>query len=86
MHVFLYEVQSWQRQASIVIQGILNLIAQRDQQTTIEIAKDSKILAEDGRRDNISLKAIATLTTFFLPGTFLACEYNPTSYLDCRTF
>ena len=68
----LYETQSWQRQASIVVQGIFNLIAQRDQKTTIEIAKDSKILAEESRRDNISMKAIAAVTMSFLPGTYLA--------------
>ena len=81
-----HEAASWQRKASIVIQGIFNLIAQRDQNTSISIARDSKILAEQSqtiayesrilaeksKRDSASMKAIAAVTMFFLPGTFVA--------------
>lgn len=80
------DAAAWQRKASLVIQGIFNLIAQRDQNTSISIAKDSKILAEqsqkiayesrilaeESKRDSASMKAIAAVTAFFLPGTFVA--------------
>lgn len=83
------EAASWQRKASIVIQGIFNLIAQRDQSMSISIAKDSKILAEqsqriaheskilaeESKRDSTSMKSIAAVTMFFLPGTFVAVCY-----------
>lgn len=82
----LQDAESWRHKASIVIQGIFNLIAQRDQNTSIGIAKDSKILAEqsqkiayesrilaeESKRDSTSMKAIAAVTMFFLPGTFAA--------------
>jgi hypothetical protein len=38
----------------------------------MEIAKDSKELAEASKRDSTALKIIALLTTLFLPGTFIA--------------
>ncbi|KAL9623305.1 MAG: hypothetical protein Q9160_002412 [Pyrenula sp. 1 TL-2023] len=80
------DAAAWQRKASLVIQGIFNLIAQRDQNTSIGIAKDSRILAEqsqkiayesrvlaeESKRDSTSMKAIAAVTVFFLPGTFVA--------------
>jgi len=83
------EAASWQRKASIVIQGIFNLIAQRDQNMSISIAKDSKmlaeqsqriaheskVLAEKSKRDSTSMNSIAAVTIFFLPGTFVAVCY-----------
>jgi hypothetical protein len=38
----------------------------------MEIAKDSKELAEASKRDSAAMKIIAVLTTIFLPATFLA--------------
>jgi len=85
----LQGIVSWQHKASIVIQGLFNLIAQRDQKTNIAIARDSKILAEqsqkiayesrmiaeESKRDSTSMKAIAAVTICFLPGTFVAVSH-----------
>ncbi len=68
----LHEVDSWQQKASIVIQGLFNLIAQRDQNVNIGIARDSHTLARESKKDNTSMKAIAAVTMCFLPGTFAA--------------
>jgi len=68
----LHDAESWQKKASILVQGIFNLIAQQDQNTSIGIARDSKTLAEESKRDSTSMKAIAVVTMTFLPGTFAA--------------
>lgn len=68
----LHEAESWQKKASILVQGIFNLIAQQDQNTSIRIARDSKTIAEESKRDSTSMKAIAVVTMTFLPGTFAA--------------
>jgi len=67
-----HEAESWQKKSLILIQGIFNLIAQQDQITSIGIARDSKALAEEGKRDSTSMKAIAIVTMTYLPGTFAA--------------
>ena len=38
----------------------------------IDVARDTKKLAQDSKRDSTSVKAIAAVTTFFLLGTFAA--------------
>jgi len=68
----LHDAESWQKKASILVQGIFNLIAQQDQNTSIGIARDSKTLAEESKQDSTSMKAIAVVTMTFLPGTFAA--------------
>jgi hypothetical protein len=81
----LREAESWQKKSSILIQGIFNLIAQQDQNTSIGIARDSKILAEESKRDSTSMKALAIVTMAFLPGTFSAvCAFSPDSCTSHR--
>ena len=65
--------------ASTVMQGLYNHIARNDQRINIELAKDSKRIAEisqkvatDTKRDSSSMKSIAAVTMIFLPGTFTA--------------
>ena len=81
---------SEQQKASIQIQGLFNIIAQREQGLSRQIARDSlrqteaslqlgeatRWIAEDSRRDNTSMKAIAAVTMFFLPGTFVASLFS----------
>ncbi|KAL3459984.1 hypothetical protein BJX64DRAFT_290636 [Aspergillus heterothallicus] len=38
----------------------------------ISLAQDSKELAAASKRDSSAMKIVAVLTTFFLPGTFMA--------------
>lgn len=58
--------------ASIQLTVIFNLIAQHDQNLNIAIARDSRTLAVESKRDSSSMKTIAAVTMFFLPGTFIA--------------
>ena len=73
------EAASLQSRASIQIQGLFNIIAQREQELSRELTKASlqlgeatRQIAEDSKRDSTSMKAIAAVTMFFLPGTFVA--------------
>ncbi|KAK0516427.1 hypothetical protein JMJ35_001030 [Cladonia borealis] len=80
------EATSWQQKASIQIQGLFNIIAQREQelgrklasdslrltQASLELGEVTRQIAEDSKRDSTSMKAIAAVTMCFLPGTFAA--------------
>ena len=80
------EANLWQKKASIQIQGLFNIIAQREQELGRKLASDSlrltqaslelgeltRQIAEDSKRDSTSMKAIAAVTMCFLPGTFAA--------------
>ncbi|KAL7819818.1 hypothetical protein V8C26DRAFT_29103 [Trichoderma gracile] len=51
---------------------LFNLIAQSDNLINVGLAKDSKEMAVASKQDSSAMKIIALLTTFFLPGTFIA--------------
>lgn len=68
----LDRTESARHKANIIIQTLFTLMTQRDQNIGIQIATDSKTLAEKATRDSTSMKAIAAVTMCFLPGTFVA--------------
>lgn len=51
---------------------LFNLLAQSDNRINIGLAQDSKEMAIASKQDSSAMKIIALLTTFFLPGTFIA--------------
>jgi len=51
---------------------LFNLIAQRDANLNITLAKDSRTLASASKRDSSSMKTLAAVTVTFLPATFVA--------------
>lgn len=55
-----------------MFEQVFNLIAQLDGMVNIGLAKDSKEIAAASKRDSSAMKIVAVLTTFFLPGTFVA--------------
>jgi hypothetical protein len=60
-----HDILAWLSTATFQLQGVLNLISQKDAHISIQIAKETK-------RDSSSMTAIATVTMLFLPGTFTA--------------
>jgi len=68
----LNDAASWQQKSLILVQGIFNLIAQQDQNTSIGIARDSRLLTAESKRDSTSMTVIAIVTMTYLPGTFVA--------------
>ncbi|KAL6823922.1 hypothetical protein V8C40DRAFT_246843 [Trichoderma camerunense] len=51
---------------------LFNLIAQADSLINVSLAQDSREMAVASKQDSSAMKIIALLTTFFLPGTFIA--------------
>ena len=49
-----------------------SLVAQIDSQSNLDVAKNSASIARASKRDSSAMKAIAVITAFFLPGTFIA--------------
>lgn len=77
--VRLDDARRLQKDSEMLLQTIFTLISQQDQELSIQIARDSRTLAEQTTRDSTSMKAIAAVTMFFLTGTFVAVSLNPTS-------
>ena len=63
---------AYQARADVQIQLFFNLANQGDNRTNLEIAKSTKSLAEESRKDSSSMITIAVLTMVFLPGTFIS--------------
>ncbi|KAL2864027.1 uncharacterized protein BJX67DRAFT_229958 [Aspergillus lucknowensis] len=55
---------------------LFNLITQNDSLLSTSIAQDSREIAAASKRDSSSMKILAFLTTFFLPGTFVATFFS----------
>ena len=68
----LDEGETWKHKASILVQTVFTLTTQRDTGISIQIAQDSRTLAQKATRDSTSMKAIAAVTMCFLPSTFVA--------------
>ncbi len=78
-----YDSSSWLDTARFLLQGVLNLAAQRDSAINIELAKDSRRIAEDSKRDSTSMMSLAIVSMFFLPGTYTGVSLDlpsPRSY------
>lgn len=61
------------KQRAIVQQtALFQLLAQKDQQSGLQIASDSRVVALETRKDGSSMKTIAVMTLMFLPPTFIA--------------
>lgn len=68
----LDEAETWKHKATILVQTVFTLTTQRDTGISIQVAQDSRTLAQKATRDSTSMKAIAAVTMCFLPGTFVA--------------
>ncbi|KAH0558726.1 hypothetical protein GP486_004630 [Trichoglossum hirsutum] len=59
---------------------LYNLIAQRDSELNISVARDSRWIASASKKDSSAMKTIAVLTLVFLPGTFVASIFSSTIF------
>ena len=55
-------------------------MAAKDSKVNISLAETSAVIAKESKKDSSAMKAIAVLTMFFLPGTFLAVSLSPPSH------
>ena len=65
-------ISNYQKLTNIRINLFFNLASQADSRTNLDIARNLKAIAEETRKDSSSMITIATLTMFFLPGTFVS--------------
>jgi hypothetical protein len=78
------EAESWKHKAGILVQTVFTIATQKDQEISIQIAHDSRTLAQKATRDSTSMKAIAAVTMCFLPGTFVAVSLNASWLLQAN--
>lgn len=70
-------ISNYQRLTNIRINLFFNLASQADNRINLDIARNSKAMAEETRRDSSSMITMATLTMFFLPATFVCVSCCP---------
>ena len=61
-----------QERTQTQLQVVYNFMSQKDNLVNIEVAADSRKIAQASKRDSSAMKSIALLTMVFLPGTFVA--------------
>lgn len=61
-----------QNRITLQLNVVYSLVAQRDSRSNLDVAKNSASIARTSKRDSSAMKAIAVITAFFLPGTFIA--------------
>ena len=60
------------QRALIQQSAVFHVVAQRDQGSSLEIARDSQMLAVQGKRDTVSMETMAFLSMLILPAGFTA--------------
>ncbi|KEZ38818.1 hypothetical protein SAPIO_CDS10860 [Scedosporium apiospermum] len=74
--------KAWQHQANALIQGLQNVITQKNQDSTLAIAHESRRIAEASWKDTTSVTAITLITMLFLPATFMATLFSAKFFED----
>lgn len=65
-------MSNYATRTNIRVNLFFNLANQGDSRINIEIARTSKAIAAETKRDSSSMITIAAVTMFFLPGTFVS--------------
>ena len=61
-----------QNRITLQLNVFYSLVAQRDSRSNLDVAANSASIARASKRDSSAMKAIAVITAFFLPGTFIS--------------
>ena len=61
-----------QNRITLQLNVVYSLVAQRDSRSNLDVAKNSASIARANKRDSSAMKAIAVITAFSLPETFIA--------------
>ncbi|KAM3505030.1 hypothetical protein MY11210_008130 [Beauveria gryllotalpidicola] len=64
------------KRVDIQINALFNLMMQQDNSNGIELAKSSHQIARASYRDSSSMKTLAIVTMFFLPGSFVSAMFS----------
>lgn len=71
MQTYRRRVANYNMRTSIRINMFSHLATQADSKVNLQIASTSQKIAEESRRDSLSMITIAAVTMTFLPGTFV---------------
>jgi len=69
-------VSSFRERTQLIIHFLFSIDSQVNNQTNLEIAGTSSIIAKEAAKDNASMITIATMTMLFLPGTFVSAIFS----------
>jgi hypothetical protein len=72
LEALILSAETYQARMSNQLTLVPSLFSQEDQSIGIDIAKASKSIALESRRDSSSMKTLAVVAIVFLPGTFIA--------------
>jgi Mg2+ and Co2+ transporter CorA len=72
LEALILSAETYQARMSNQLTLIPSLFLQEDQSIRIDVAKASKSIALESRRDSLPMKTLAVATMVFLPGTFIA--------------
>jgi Mg2+ and Co2+ transporter CorA len=72
LEALILSAETYQARMSNQLTLIPSLFLQEDQSIRIDIAKASKSIALESRRDSLPMKTLAVVTMVFLLGTFIA--------------
>ncbi|KAK3338606.1 hypothetical protein B0T25DRAFT_426744, partial [Lasiosphaeria hispida] len=65
-----------QQRVQVQIAALFHLIAQQDNAIAFETASATRSIAKDSLRDSSSMKMLALVAMFFLPGSFVAALFS----------
>jgi len=65
-----------QQRVQVQIAALFHLIAQQDNAIAFETANATRSIAKDSLQDSSSMKMLALVTMFFLPGSFVASLFS----------
>ena len=65
-----------QQRVQVQIDALFHLIAQQDNAIAFETANATRSIAKDSLQDSSSMKMLALVTMFFLPGSFVASLFS----------
>jgi hypothetical protein len=69
-----------QQRVKSMVQEVYNLIQQRDSAVNIDLAAQSKLVAERSHSEALAMRTISILTMLFLPATFVAVSLREPSH------
>ena len=66
------QMEAVQKRMQVQISVLYSLVSQRDNRVNIELAQDSRKIAQAAKKDSKIMKVIAALTLIFLPATLIS--------------
>lgn len=76
LHMQMVDNEYTLKRVDIQIQALFSLITQNDSLNSLKQAQSTQAIAEASYRDASSMKTLAVVTMFFLPGSFISAMFS----------